>query len=200
MKINNPRKTIITMAIYAFVAIAIGCSADIEEEINGDLSDMWGKSYKVVATRSNSNAPWYLVEGQSYVTFTGEYGATEGSMLINFSSYYEPQYCNFGQVCSCDGNVTYAISNGGASSGSTGEPGSEDYNVFDPYNPGTTEEEVVEGNVREVIRHSITAKPTITNLSSGCPAQITKPLTLERFESGQVIIHDGNKQTALKRM
>lgn len=173
----------------------LGC-AKSDVEITGDVWELYGKTFIVKAVRANSSASWYLVGGTQLVSFTGVEGATSGDFKIQMSGYYEPQFCSFGQTCSCDATLSGTISKGAETKTTTTD---KNYDIFDPYTDNTTTTTTSEDNTetKTIYDNLILLTFSSKMLSSACSSQIDRNIIIRRFASGEILLIDGTKESTL---
>lgn len=188
------------LAVFLILILNSCSDAPLPEDLSGEITEIYGTSFNIVATRSNSNSPWYFVTGSG--TFTLEEGDTEttGLAYFNFNNYLEPQFCSLGNSCECTGASQNNFSLSDLGSTLTNEnPADAPYNIFNPYvnnSPDNTQNQA--GEVYQIYAYQISVKPIAYDFSPNCRAHIERDLTIQRFFSGELIVRDGYRDLLLR--
>lgn len=188
----------ISLLISLFILTS--CAVN-NNQLTGVISELYGKTFIVKATRADSNSSWYLTSGTYKWTISGDSGADTGTFSIVMNSYLEPQFCAFGSNCTCTGTVSGTFSVAPETTTTTVSSGT--YNVFDPYTTSSSTTSSTNStsqsgvDVKTVYKHQLSFIVGESNLSTGCVSQVSRTIILYRYVSGEVVLVDGYRQMSL---
>ena len=183
-----------TILIF-FNILTAGCSKQYDP---ADPDLFYNIVYIALYSRSSSGQ-WFPVQGEYKVKFTQETEGetTNGTYIMSYSSYLEPQFCSYNINCVCSGGIS------GSFIDVTEEEPIEDttknpYNVFDPEDSTSTEFDVADTidpttglpivELIQQFKFDIIVENSV--LSLGCKPESNKSLLLLRFKDGSVVMRN----------
>ena len=182
--------------VLLFGLLTTSCANLTTNTAKGDITDIFGKVYDSVASRSNSSSSWYAIQGSMALALESGTDDINGVGILSMSNYIEPQTCSIGQSCDCTGTMQFSfkvVDTAPPTVPAVEKP----YNVFDPVTTPvvtTTTTSVVE----KINIYQISIIPKATNLSVNCRPQSPRDLSIVRYSTGEVIIKDISSETAMK--
>lgn len=157
--------------------------------------------YNIVYIALYSRSPggqWFPVQGEYRIKFTQDTSGetTNGSYVMAYSSYLEPQFCAFNMNCVCSGGISGGftdVTNEETATDTTNQP----YNVFEPYNTdsnssnaGAIDPSTGLPSVEVIQRFKFNIKVENSALSFGCKTESDKTIQLLRFKNGSVVMNN----------
>lgn len=173
----------------------------LPSDLTGDISEIYGFVFDIIATRADPSVSWYKIIGAGNFALERGDTPTKGTAYQSFFSYTEPQFCALGQTCDCTGTVqnNFTLSTETPSL-TPSSPVNAPYNVFDPYSapiPASSSNSPT-GEIYKIYTYLINLSPIANNLTIKCRPQIDRPVTIIRYFSGDLVIKDGYRELLLR--
>jgi hypothetical protein len=158
--------------------------------------------YNIVYIALYSRSPggqWYPVQGEYKAKFTQDTSGetTNGTYVMAYSSYLEPQFCAFNVNCVCSGGISGSFLDVTEEDQETVDTSEQPYNIFDPFDPtatettaGTIDPATGLPSIEVIERFKFNIKIENSALSFGCKPEADKTIQLLRFKNGSVVMNN----------